>query len=385
MMHVLHITGWFPNYLVPHETPFIERHISALSPHCRNSIWHIDTRPGDRWTFTRKGPKAHRTFLVTTPLSRWFIIEWISTLLILWSWLTRDRSQRVDLVNFHIAYPNCTHIRLLRWVMRRPMLITEHWSIYHFSFNSKAKGLDRVRAIFHAGVPLIVVSQALEDDIARFAGPPRPKAYIIDNAVEPEVFHYRPEVSPRLGVFLTIAGWQSPKRPEMLLEAMACMREGELVAQLRIAGTGPKIAAMRARIAALGLEDHVVFLGQLGPEDVANEMRNAHALVHSSDYETYSAVCAEALCCGTPVIASAVGGVPGLVLPDRGVLVPENTVEAWTRVWSAAWSEVLRMDRAHFARDMMERVNSGTVGERYFNVLKDVEHLSKQKSVQAIT
>jgi len=278
----------------------------------------------------------------------------------------------VDLVNFHIAYPNCVRIRLLRRVMRRPMIITEHWSGYHFSFNSTSKGLDRIRGIFHAGVPMIVVSPALEDDIVRFAGPPKPKSYIVDNVVEPEVFNYRPEVVRTTGSFFTIAGWRSPKRPDVLLEAMARMREQGLVAKLRIAGIGPKMEAMRDQVTSLGLEDQVEFLGQLDAHAVADEMRHAHALVHASDYETYSAVCAEALCCGTPVIASAVGGVPSLVLPDRGVLVPENTVEAWTRVWSSAWNDVQRMDPARFAEATIARVNAEGVGKRYFHVLTEV-------------
>lgn len=372
MLHVLHITGWYPNRLLPHETPFIERHIRALGPHCRNTTWHIDARPGERWSFIRKGIKADRTLLLTTPVSRWLIIEWLSTVLILFAWLTRDRSIKVDVVNFHIAYPNCTHIRLLRWVMRRPIVMTEQWSIYHVSFKSGSKGLNRVRRIFHAGVPVIVVSQALADDITRFAGPPRPKFYIVDNLVEPEVFNYRPEVVPKEGRFFTIAGWRSPKRPDTLIKAMALMRERGLIARLRIAGVGGKLPEMHELVNRSGLQDQVEFLGQLTPEEAAAEMRSAHATVHASDYETFSAVCAESLCCGTPVIASAVGGIPGFVLEDRGVLVPDNTAETWARVWSSAWTKVLELDRKGFAAAMTDRVNASRVGELYFRILQEV-------------
>lgn len=371
-MHVLHITGWYPNRIVPHETPFIVRHIRALEPHCHNTTWHIDARPGKRWGFIRKGIKADRTFLLTAPISRWFILEWLSTFLILWAWLTRDRSQRVDVVNFHITYPNCTHIRLLRSVMRRPIVMTEQWSIYHVSFKSGSRGLNRIRRIFHAGIPVIVVSKALENDISVFAGPPLPKFYIVDNLVEPEVFSYRPEVLPQEGVFFTIAGWRDPKRPDTLIEAMALMRDRGLNARLRIAGIGPKLPAMHDLVRRLGLEEQVDFIGQVSPAEAAKEMRNAHALVHSSDYETFSAVCAEALCCGTPVIASNVGGIPGFVSEDRGVLVPDNTAETWARVWSAAWPEVLRFDRKEFAAAMTDRVKAERVGAQYFEILKEV-------------
>ena len=378
MVGVLHITSWYPNALVPHEAPFIERHVRALDTHTINTVWQIDVRQADRWEWLGKGPQADRTLLLRTPLKRWLIMEWMATFLILWAWVTRDRKLPVDVINFHIAYPNCTRIRLLRWIMRKPLVITEHYSAYRIGFNSKAKGVDRIRRIFHAGVPVIVVSRALQGDIERFAGPPLPTMHVVDNAVSQAVFHPDPSASPEPGRFFTLAIWRFPKRPDLLLDTLAQLRAEGYDARLRIAGVGPGSPAMIERIASLGLGPHVELLGQLDEHAVADEMRRAHALVHASDYETYSAVCAEALCCGTPVIASRVGGIPEFVTDHLGVLVPENSVEAWVRCWKEAWRPLLAMDRNHLASTMEQRAGSTTVGARYHRVLKTVmdEHRS---------
>ncbi|MCC6937371.1 MAG: glycosyltransferase [Flavobacteriales bacterium] len=371
-MNVLHIAAWYPNTWLPHEAPFVKRHVECLAPQAHNQVWHIDLRTGERWRSTRKSPVADRTWLVATPLRIWFVIEWLATLMIIWSWWTRDRREPVDVVNFHIAYPNCTRIRLLRVLMRRPMVITEHYSAYRIGYNVKSNGAKRIRRIFHADVPVIAVSKALARDITAFAGPPAPIIHTVDNAVETSLFRPDPNVIHEEGRFFAIAGWRSPKRPDLLLEALARVRAEGRNARLRMAGTGPMDAEVREMIDRLGLSAHVDLLGQLSPAEVADEMRRAHALVHAADYETYSAVCAEALCSGTPVIASAVGGITEYMDATRGALVMNATAEAWADVWIGAWDHCLGIDRVALSAGMIARAGTEAVGERYAAVLRSL-------------
>lgn len=370
-MNVLHITGWYPNVWAPNESPFVQRHIKALEPLCGNAVWHIDVRPGKKWRLSTKGPLADRTFLIGTKLQRWLILEWIATFLILWAWITRNRSRPVDLINFHIAYPNCARIRLLKALIRRPMVITEHFSAYRVGFNSVSKGIDRIRRIFHAGVPVLVVSNALRQDITRFAGPPTPHFHVVDNVVETDVFNGSGSTREE-GRFFAIAGWRSPKRPDLLLDALAELRANGRPARLRLAGTGPGSEAINNAIVKLGLDEYVDVLGHLEPNAVAEEMRRAHALLHASDYETYSVVCAEALCCGTPVVASNVGGIPEFLGEGMGVLVDANTSEAWTKALELHWDSLLNVDRALISSTMSARAGAPAVGQRYFEVLRTI-------------
>lgn len=369
-LRVLHIAGWYPNVHGPHETPFIPRHIEATRPWCTNTVWHIEVRPGDRWRFTRKNLGADRTYLLETGTKSYLLLEWLATFLIIWAWITRDRSEGHDLVNFHIAYPNCTHSGLLRKVMRLPFVITEHWSAYHTKFNAAKKGTHRIKRIFHQGDRVIVVSEALANDVAGFVGPPRPDLHVVDNAIDPNEFHPLPGTKIQEGIFFTIAGWRVPKRPDVLLEAVAVLRDEGKSIRLRIAGNGPKMPAMLEQIEALGLKDHVDLLGILDAQAVASEVRGAHALVHCSDYETYSAVCAEALCCGTPVVASRVGGIPEFLTSDLGFLVNTNTAADWADTLRSAWKPLLEMDRGLISEKMSARANKDSVGRAYVAVLR---------------
>ena len=159
------------------------------------------------------------------------------------------------------------------------------------------------------------------------------------------------------------------KRPDVMIESLARMRALGWPARLRMAGNGSKLEAMKVQIAQLGLEAHVDLLGQLDERSVAKEMDQAHALLHASTYETYSVVTAEALCCGTPVIATDVGALPELIGTGMGRLVPSNDPGEWTRVWAEAWHELLHVDRQAVSRRMSERADIKSVGARYAAIL----------------
>lgn len=370
MRGVLHIVLWYPNKLVPQEAPFIERHVRALEPHVHGTVWHIDVRHADRWRLVRESTAADRTLLLQSPVKRWLLIEWMASLLIIWAWFTRDRRVPIDLVNFHVAYPNCAWIRTLRALMRRPMAITEHYSAYHFKFHGNGEGMRRIKRIFHAGVPVLTVSRALAEDIQTFVGPPEPRFFTIDNAVDTDLFRPDERIAPEPGRFFALAGWRKPKRPDVLLDALARLRAHGMNARLRLGGSGPMDADIRERIAALGLQDHVDLLGPLPPEAVASELQRAHAFLHASDYETYSAVCAEALCCGTYTIASRVGGIPEFLSEESGRLMDRNEPAEWELAIKAVWERALASDRSSIARRMAERCDARVVGQRYSEILE---------------
>lgn len=372
MMRVLHITAWHPTPEAPLETPFVQRHVRALEGHVDSEVWHIDVRPGERWAWRRTNPLVKRAFIVRCATQRWRLIEWVAGILILWAWVARNRDQRIDIVNFHLAYPNCAWLGILRFFIRRPIVITEHFSAYHFRFNGTGEGMRRIKRIFHQDVPVITVSRALADDIRAFAGPPHPAFHLVDNVVDTEVFKPVQGTTRVEGRFFALALWRYPKRPEALLEALALLRAQGCDARLRLGGDGPLVGAMRERIDALGLKDHVTLLGALTPDQVAAEMRQAHAFLHASDYETYSAVCAEALCCGTFTVASKVGGIPEFLEEGAGLLVEENTGAEWASAIERAWEQAMHADAITVSRAMAARCAPNAVGARYAAILREV-------------
>lgn len=121
------------------------------------------------------------------------------------------------------------------------------------------------------------------------------------------------------------------KNPLLLVEALAALeRERPGRYRLAWAGEGPLRDAVRTRAEELGLGDRVELLGfvRFGDE-LLDRYRGAHMFVHVSLTEGVPAVLAEAAASGTPIVATAVGGVPSALRNgEAGLLVPPDDREA---------------------------------------------------------
>jgi glycosyltransferase involved in cell wall biosynthesis len=92
---------------------------------------------------------------------------------------------------------------------------------------------------------------------------------------------------------------------------------------LLVAGEGPDLPDVRRQASERGLDGRVRFVGSLGRDDVLALFRAADATLLSSSWENFPHTVVEALAVGTPVVATAVGGVPELVHDgENGLLVP---------------------------------------------------------------
>jgi glycosyltransferase involved in cell wall biosynthesis len=99
--------------------------------------------------------------------------------------------------------------------------------------------------------------------------------------------------------------------------------------QLLILGDGPERATLERRAAELGVSDRVRFLGAGTRRDAIALFRAADVGLLTSAWENLPHTLLEALAAGTPVIATAVGGIPEIVRDgENGLLVPPRDVAA---------------------------------------------------------
>jgi 4-amino-4-deoxy-L-arabinose transferase-like glycosyltransferase len=130
------------------------------------------------------------------------------------------------------------------------------------------------------------------------------------------------------GTVLVFAGRLGRQKAlEVALEAIAPLSGVTLL----VAGDGPDRPVLEAQAARLGLQSRVRFLGAQPHERVLELLRAADASLLSSDWENLPHSVVESLAVGTPVIATAVGGVPELVQHEvNGLLVPPREPPALT-------------------------------------------------------
>jgi len=99
---------------------------------------------------------------------------------------------------------------------------------------------------------------------------------------------------------------------------------------LLVVGDGPDRPRLERLAAELGVADDVRFLGAQPRERVLELLRAADGAVLTSDWENFPHTVVEALAVGTPVVATAVGGVPEVVHDgENGLLVPPGDRDAF--------------------------------------------------------
>ena len=128
------------------------------------------------------------------------------------------------------------------------------------------------------------------------------------------------------GVALAFAGRLTPQKDLVLaLDAIERVPGVRLV----LLGEGPERAALERHVRERGLAERVSFLGGGSRDDVLELFRAADGSLLSSAWENFPHTVVEALAVGTPVIATAVGGVPEIVRDgENGLLVAPHDVVA---------------------------------------------------------
>jgi D-inositol-3-phosphate glycosyltransferase len=163
---------------------------------------------------------------------------------------------------------------------------------------------------------------------------------------------------PPCGRMLLFVGRIEPlKGLDILIEAIGIMRKNEVLKEnpfcLAIIGGEPDESTEQAdiemsRIMALtdqyGLSDLVTFLGKRSQDSLPYYYSAAEAVVVPSQYESFGMVALEAMACGTPVVASQIGGLAYLVQDSvTGYTVPvDEPIELANRLTMLLQDQNLR-------------------------------------------
>jgi N-acetyl-alpha-D-glucosaminyl L-malate synthase BshA len=160
-------------------------------------------------------------------------------------------------------------------------------------------------------------------------------------------------------VLMHVSNFRPVKRVQDVVRVFARVAQ-RMPARLMLIGEGPDLPLAEATAEELGVRGSVHVLGQRA--EIERALPCADLLLLPSETESFGLVALEAMACGVPPLASAVGGLPEVVEDGvSGILCPvgdtetmaERAVallgdrEAWTRMSSAArLRAVERFDRS---------------------------------------
>ena len=251
--------------------------------------------------------------------------------------LLGSRPRRFDVVHAHqgedIAVLALAMVA--RGLSRCPLVVTVHTSVQHtlqgtgprtWALRRLGGALERV-ALRRADAVLVLVERtaaALREDGVR---PER--IHVLPSGFEPALFaaqHADPFDGvpvPRVGYVGRLA---EQKAPQVVVEAFASV---SAPASLVIVGDGPLRSVVEQAIERSPARDRIRSVGFVPHLCIPAVLQSLDVLVLPSRYEEMGSVLVEAMASGLPVVASAVGGIPEIVLDgETGLLVPPGDTAA---------------------------------------------------------
>ncbi len=256
------------------------------------------------------------------------------------AWLSRPENQP-DIIHAHYGFPDGVVGSAVAKALGVPCVVSLHGDDANLQLRLPVAGRLIAHSLSKADA-LIAVSEAMRRDVAERFPSLAPLLVRIPNGYDAGAVHFAPHLPAEY--FLFVGTLLPVKNPDILVRAYARIAHTTGL-DLAIAGEGPLEDEVRELAEELGVARRVRFLGRLAHEDVGHALRRAQALVLPSSHEGMPIVVLEALATGTPVVASAVGGVPELVHDDErlGVLVPpddeEGLVRGLLRALTRSWNE----------------------------------------------
>ncbi|MFP3898344.1 MAG: glycosyltransferase family 4 protein [Dehalococcoidia bacterium] len=184
---------------------------------------------------------------------------------------------------------------------------------------------------------IITVSESAAHQTQLFFGVPTDRISVVYNGIDTQVYSKNEHLGQNREGLIMVGNTDDRKKGVVyLLKALQMLREDGV--KLTIVDdadrhssyaddVGPLPSYGSHLVKKLSLDGMVRFTGRLTREELAQHYANARIAIVPSLYEGFGLPAAEAMACGTPVIASTGGALPEVV-GGAGVLVPPGRADA---------------------------------------------------------
>ena len=281
--------------------------------------------------------------------------------------------RKLDLLHVHYAVPHATSAWIAREMLRpqeiRVVTTLHGTDITLVGQDPSFHSITRFSILRSDGIT--AVSEYLRRETVERFDVPADSIEVIPNFVDLGRYRrdvggcHRSQLAPEgEKIVMHISNFRPVKRVDDVVRVFARANR-RVAARLVLVGDGPSRGLAQKVAEEEGVAGKVVFLGK--QSSVAELLACADVLLLPSESEAFGLVALEAMACGVPVVATAVGGVPELVPHGvAGFLAPLGDVDAMAEGVVELLASPERWKAASdAARDVAARFSADQVVPRY--------------------
>lgn len=327
----------YPTQQAPARATFIKNEARLLADHLQIEIYlpSVFSLPFQKQYYRSHNPDedqipVHRFSYFSIPRRK---LPFITRRSLSSGLLKVVREKDPDLVHLHWSFPCGLAAPTLK-TAGYPVVITIHGGDWYTNLDNLSL-LPLLIESMEASDGLICVGKQLFNDIAEKLPGLKDKLHHIPHGIDTNLFKppedksgIKEQLNWSKGKFhlLCVANLYYEKGIDLLIEAFAGLNS--YPCHLHIVSANQQ-SEERSRVDNIihenNLQDQITFHPQLAQKDLVPYLQAADLLISPSRKEGFGLVVAEAIACGTPVLATRSGGPQEIVTPQNGLLVePEN-------------------------------------------------------------
>ena len=385
MVKVLFLASWYPGRVDAFNGDFIERHAQSISLHNKVFVIYVvkDPNIGDGKVAIEKEVSENLiTYKAYYPHSN-SKIGWVEKLHSnYWNFKLYQRIYQTIVHEY--GQPDIVHLNILMkaglfawWLKKKyklPYVLSENWTGYYKEkkqgYLQKSIGYQFLSKIIYRNCAYALpVTKDLGKRMNELLGkiPVKVIPNVVDNTLFYPVFENK-NAKIKL-IHVSTLGYH--KNIEGILNVTEKLYRSRKDFELHLVGPPSNEIVQWTKDHVL-MDTCIFFTGLIPYQQVAQEIRNADALIMFSRYENLPCVILEALTCGLPVISTDVGGIREVIHQGNGVLIQSENEDELFEAIDHLLNHIQEKDKQKIAFSAKNKFSFEIVSRQFDEIYKEV-------------